>query len=146
MRIIDWSSDVCSSDLVPADVVHSPYFVLGVVYEAVPEAKAVNDLLLHLVDDVLTSRVGVRRVVPGSWNSAEAGQVGPFHHGRVVRRALGDVQGDQEVLVGPERGAPPPSVPVRQRRVDRVPWELMERCMALPGKVRSEERGVGKGG
>src|SRR3546814_20190202 len=62
-----------------------------------------------------------RRVVPGSWNSAEAGQVGPFHHGRVVRRALGDVQGDQEVLVGPERGAPPPSVPVRQRRVDRVP-------------------------
>src|SRR3546814_10494937 len=84
MRISDWSSDVCSSDL---------------------------------------------------WNSAEAGQVGPFHHGRVVRRALGDVQGDQEVLVGPERGAPPPSVPVRQRRVDRVPWELMERCMALPVKV-----------
>src|SRR3546814_976706 len=60
--------------VVPADVVHSPDFVLGVDYEAVPEAQAVNDLHLHLVDDVLTSRVGRRRVVPGSWNSAEAGQ------------------------------------------------------------------------
>src|SRR3546814_7921457 len=61
MRISDWSSDVCSADLpeqvVPADVVHSPDFVLGVDYEAVPEAQAVNDLHLHLVDDVLTSRV-----------------------------------------------------------------------------------------
>src|SRR3546814_19948451 len=115
MRIIDWSSDVCSSDLqeVPADVVHSPDFVLGVDYEAVPEAQAVNDLHLHLVDDVLTSRVGRRRVVPGSWTSAEAGQVGPFHHGRGVRRALGELPGVQEVLVGPERGAPPPRGPVR---------------------------------
>src|SRR3546814_18151610 len=49
--------------VVPADVVHSPDFVLGVDYEAVPEAQAVNDLHLHLVDDVLTSRVGRRREI-----------------------------------------------------------------------------------